>query len=86
MSWTTTKAEIWLTSVDIAWIRKFDGLTQRLNVVATNEGPMHLFASQWFVDGKIRSFKLDNVARRFVSDQGEITNLWNLAYLNGEAA
>jgi hypothetical protein len=85
MDWTVSKAEIWLSSVDIAWERKFDGLTQRLNVVATNEGPMHLFASQWFVDGKIRSYKLDSVARRFVIDQSEITNLWNLAYFGGEA-
>ena len=85
MLWDISKAEIWLSSVDIAWERKCDGLTQRLNVVATNEGPMHLFASQWFVDGKIRSFKLDNVARRFVIDQSEITNLWNLAYFGGEA-
>ncbi len=86
MDWTNTKAEIWLSSVDLACERKCDGLTQRLNVVATNEGPMHLFASQWFINGKIRSFKLDNVARRFVIDQSEITNLWNLAYFNGEDA
>ena len=85
MEWNISKAQIWLSSVDIAWQRKFDGLTQRLNVVATNDGPMHLFASQWFDDCKIRSFKLDNVTRRFVIDQGEITNLWNLAYFGGEA-
>ncbi len=86
MSWTITKAEIWLTSVNIAWERKCDGLTQRLNVVSCNDGNMFLYASQRYQDGKIRSFKLDNVARRFVIDQSEITNLWNLAYLNGEAA
>jgi hypothetical protein len=84
MDWTNTKAQVWLSSVDIAWERKCDGLTQRLNVVSCNEGQMHLFASQWFVDGKIRSYKLDSVVRRFVIDQGEITNLWNLAYFNGE--
>jgi hypothetical protein len=84
MEWTKTKAQVWLSSVDIAWERKCDGLTQRLNVVSCNGGPMHLFASQWFIDGKIRSFKLDNVARRFVINQSEITNLWNLAYFEGE--
>ena len=85
MIWNVTKAEVWLSSVDIAWERKFEGLTQRLNVVSCNDGEMHLFASQWFIDGKIRSYKLDNVARRFVIDQSEITNLWNLVYFNGEA-
>ena len=85
MDWTITKAEVWLSSVDIAWERKCDGLSQRLNVVSCNDGPIYLFASQWFVDGKIRSFKLDNVARRFVIDQSEITNLWKLAYFNGES-
>ena len=84
MLWTNTKAEIWLSSVDIAWERKFEELTQRLNVVACNDGTMFLYASQWFIDGKIRSFRLDNVARRFVIDQLEITNLWNLVYFNGE--
>ena len=86
MESTNTKAEIWLSCVDIAWERKCDGLTQRLNVVATNEGQMHLFASHWFINDQIRSFKLDNVARRFVIDQSEITNLWNLVYFNGESA
>ena len=85
MDWKVTKAEIWLSSVDIAWERKFEGLTQRLNVVACNDGMMHLFASQWLKDGKIRSFKLNDVARRFVIDQSEITNLWNLAYFGGES-
>jgi hypothetical protein len=84
MEWTISKAQIWLSSVDIAWERKCDGLTQRLNVVSCNEGQMHLFASHWFIEGKIRSYKLDSVARRFVIDQSEITNLWNLAYFNGE--
>jgi hypothetical protein len=84
MDWTITKAEIWLSSVGIAWIRKLDGLTQRLNVVCCNEGQMHLFASQWIDGCKIHSFKLDNVARRFVIDQSEITKLWNLVYFGGE--
>jgi hypothetical protein len=84
MTWTISKAEVWLSSVDIAWQRDVDGLTQRLNVVSCNDGTMHLYASQWFMYGKIRSFKLDNVARRFVIDQSEITNLWNLVYFNGE--
>jgi len=83
MEWTNTKAQIWPLSVDIAWERKSEGLTQRLNVVATNDGPMHLYASQWFIGDEIVSFKLDNVARRFVIDQSEITNLWNLVYFNG---
>jgi hypothetical protein len=86
MIWTISKAQVWLSSVDIAWQRDVDGLTQRLNIVATNDGPMHLFASHWFINGEIRSYKLDSVARRFVIDQCEITNLWNLAYFNGEAA
>jgi hypothetical protein len=85
MIWNISKAEIWLSSVDIAWQRDVDGLTQRLNVVSCNEGQMHLFASQWFLNDKIVSFKLDNVARRFVIDQSEITNLWNLAYFTGES-
>jgi hypothetical protein len=85
MIWTVSKAEVWLSSVDIAWTREVDGLSQRLNVVSCNDGNMFLFASQWLEDCKIRSFKLDNVARRFVIDQGEITNLWNLAYFGGEA-
>ena len=85
MIWTNTKAEIWLSSVDIAWERKFEELTQRLNIAACNDGTMYLFASQWYQDGKIRSFKLDNVARRFVIDQSEITDLWNLAYFGGES-
>lgn len=85
MEWKVTKAEIWLSSVDIAWQREFEGLTQRINIVSCNDGMMFLYASQWFIDGKIRSFKLDNVARRFVIDQSEITNLWNLAYFTGES-
>jgi len=85
MTWTLSKAEIWLSSIDIAWERKFEGLTQRLNIVATNDGPMFLYASQWFIGDEIRSYKLDSVARRFVIGQSEITNLWNLAYFNGEA-
>ena len=85
MDWKVTKAEIWLSSVDIAWQREFEGLTQRLNVVSYNDGTMHLFASQWFIDGKIRSYKLNDVARRFVIDQSEITNLWNLVYFTGES-
>lgn len=86
MDWKVTKAEIWLSSVDIAWQRECDGISQRLNVVSCNDGMMFLYASQWLGDGKIRSFKLDNVARRFVIDQSEITNLWNLVYFNGESA
>lgn len=86
MTWTIAKAKIWLSSIDIAWQRECDGISQRLNVVSCNDGPMYLFASQWFIDNKICSFKLDNVARRFVIDQSEITNLWNLAYFNGESA
>ena len=86
MTWTIAKAEIWLFSIDIAWERKCDGLTQRLNVVSYNDGMMFLYASQWFVDDQIRSFKLEDVARRFVIDQSEITNLWNLVYFNGESA
>ena len=85
MEWTLSKAEVWLSSVDIAWERKCDGLSQRLNVVSYNDGTMHLFASQWFIDGKIRSYKLNDVARRFVIDQSEITNLWNLVYFGGES-
>jgi len=85
MDWTISKAEIWLSSVDIAWTREVDGLTQRLNVVSCNDGTIHLYASHWLDGGKIRSFKLDSVARRFVNDQSEITNLWNLAYFGGEA-
>ena len=85
MDWKVTKAEIWLSSVDIAWERKFEGLTQRLSVVSSNDGMMFLYASQWLGNGKIRSFKLNDVARRFVIDQSEITNLWNLAYFNGES-
>ena len=86
MTWTIAKAEIWLSSVDIAWQREFDGLTQRLNVVSCNDGMMYLYASQWYQDGKIRWFKLEDVARRFVIDQSEITNLWYLVYFNGESA
>jgi hypothetical protein len=85
MIWTVSKAEIWLSSVDIAWTREFEGLTQRLNVVSCNDGTMHLYASQWFIGDEIVSFKLDNVTRRFVIDQSEITNLWNLAYFGGES-
>ncbi len=84
MDWKVSKAEIWLSSVDIAWQREFDGISQRLNVVSCNDGVMHLFASQWFIGDEIVSFKLDNVTRRFVIDQSEITNLWNLVYFNGE--
>lgn len=84
MTWTIAKAEIWLSSVDIAWQREFDGLTQRLNVVSYNDGMMFLYVSQWFVGDEIVSFKLEDVARRFVIDQSEITNLWNLVYFGGE--
>ena len=86
MIWTISKAEIWLSSVDIAWKRECDGITQRLNVVSYNDGQMFLYASQWYQGGKTHSFKLDNVARRFVIDQSEITNLWNLVYFEGESA
>lgn len=85
MEWTLFNAGIWLSSTDITWRRECDGITQHLNVVSCNDGMMFLHASQWFIDGKIRSFKLDNVARRFVIDQSEITNLWNLAYFTGES-
>lgn len=86
MIWTVSKAEIWLSSVNIVWTCEVDGLTQRLNVISCNDGRMFLYASQWFVGDEIVSFKLDNVARRFVIDQSEITNLWNLVYFNGESA
>ena len=86
MEWKAVKAEIWLSSVDIAWTREFGGLNQRLNVITSNDGMMYLLAMEWVLGDKIHSFKLDNVARRFVIDQSEITNLWNLVYFNGESA
>ena len=85
MDWKVSKAEIWLSSVDIAWQREFEGLTQRLDVVSCNDGMMFLYASQWFQGGEIVSFRFNDVTRRFVIEQSEITNLWDLVYFNGEA-
>lgn len=85
MEWKVAKAEVWLSSVDITWTREVYGISQRFNVVSYNDGTMHLFASQWIVGDKIVSFKLNDVARRFVIDQSEITNLWNLVYFEGES-
>ena len=86
MEWKVVKAEIWRSSIDISWTRESGGLNQRLNVVTSNDGMMYLLAMEWISGDKIHSFKLDNVARRFVIDQSEITNLWNLVYFNGESA
>ena len=86
MDWKVVKAEIWLSSIDISWTRESGGIHQRLNIVTCNDGRMFLLAMEWILGDKIHSFKLDNVPRRFVIDQSEITNLWNLVYFNGESA
>jgi len=85
MEWTVTKAEVWLTSVDIAWTREIDGLNQRLFVCVSSD-KLFVTASQWIHGFKIRSFKLDNVEKRYLLDQSELTALWNHAYFNGETA
>ena len=86
MEWTLSKSEVWLSSVDITWSREFEGYNQRLFLSVSNAGDMFGFASHWESGSKIRSFKLDHMSRRFVTDQKEITDVWNLIYFEGESA
>ena len=83
MGWTVIKTEVWLSSVDIAWTREIDGMHQRLFVCVSND-KLFAYASEWMVGYKIRSFKLDNLERRYLIEQSELTALWQEVYFNGE--
>ena len=85
MEWTVTKAEVWLSSVDIAWTREIDGLNQRLFICVSND-KLFITASQWMVGHYFRTFILDNVEKRYLMEQSELTAMWNLVYLNGVPA
>ena len=85
MEWTLSKSEVWLSSVDITWTREFNGYYQRLFLSVSNEDDMFGFASHWESGSKIRSFKLDHMSRRFVTDQKEITDIWDLIHFEGES-
>lgn len=84
MEWTVIKTEVWLTSVDIAWTREVDGMNQRLFVCVSNEKILAT-ASQWIIGYPIRTFILDNVEKRYLLNQSELTAMWNNAYFNGES-
>ena len=84
MDWTLSKSEVWLTSVDIVWTREIDGLNQRLFVCVSGE-KIFATASQWVLGFEIRTFVLDNIEKRYLLNQSELTAMWNHVYFNGES-
>lgn len=84
MEWKIVKAEIWLSSTDIAWEREHDGYNQRLYVMVAEEGVMHCRASHWYENGISRSYAW-TVDKRHVLSNAEITALYNEVYFNGIA-
>ena len=85
MEWTVIKTEVWLSSVDIAWTREIDGLNQRLFVCVSSD-KLFVTASQWMLGHPIRTFILDNVEKRYLLEQSELTAMWSHVYFNGESA
>ena len=83
MQWVVTKAEVWLSSVDMAWERECDGVCQRLHLICEGD-VMHGMASQWLGFEKRRVYSLGKIPRRMVISQEEITGLWNQVYFDGE--
>jgi hypothetical protein len=83
MEWKLVKAEIWLSSVDMAWERECDGIHQRLHVICDDK-EMHAYAATWMLFDKRRVYQLNKIKRRFVISQYEITGLWNEVYFNGQ--
>jgi hypothetical protein len=83
MEWKLVKAEIWLSSVDMAWERECDGIYQRLHVICDDK-EMHARGATWMLFDKSRVYQLNKIKRRFVISQEEITGLWNEVYFNGQ--